>query len=78
MTPEEHQLIVEMFKQQTLYYAGLVEAMKSRGVLGNGDLEAFDALVSSSSRELLEEHVEEDYRRIATILGVQTGMLPLT
>jgi hypothetical protein len=78
MTPEEHQLIVEMFKQQALYYAGLVEALKSRGILSDGDLEAFDALVCSSSRERLEQIVEKDYRRAATILGVQTGMPSLT
>jgi hypothetical protein len=74
MSPQEHQLIIEMFKQQTLLYAGLLEALKSRGILGKGDLEAFDALVCSSSRELLERHVEAEYQSNATILGVTTGL----
>jgi hypothetical protein len=74
MTPEEHQLIVEMFKQQALYYAGLIQILKSRGILCKGDLEAFDALVSSSSRELLEQNVEAEYLSSAAILGVITGL----
>jgi hypothetical protein len=45
MTAEEHQLIIEMFKQQTLFYAGLVEILKSRDILEPGDLQAADALV---------------------------------
>src|SRR5277367_2937428 len=56
MTPEEHQLILEMLKQQRLLYAGLVELLKSRGIVSRGDLEAFDDLVSTSSREFLERN----------------------
>ena len=74
MTPEEHQLIIEMFKQQTLYYAGLVEVLKSRGILDRGDLQAFDDFVSAPSREALERNVEADYLSSATILGVTTGL----
>jgi hypothetical protein len=74
MTPDEHQLIIEMFKQQTMLYAGLVEALKSRGLLSRGDLEAFDALVSASSREALERNVEADYLSNAKILSVITGL----
>lgn len=73
MTPEEHRLIIEMFKQQTLFYAGLVEILQSRGVIDHGDLEAFDDVVSHTKRELLERHVEEDYVRFGTTLGV-TGL----
>jgi hypothetical protein len=75
MTPDEHQLIIEMFKQQTLLYAGLVEALKSQGLLGKGDLAAFDALVSASSREGLEQRLEAEYLSNAKILGVTTGLL---
>jgi hypothetical protein len=75
MTPEEHQLMIEMFKQQTLFYAGLVELLKSRGVIGPGDLQAFDALVSDTKRELLEQDVVERYRSTGTILGV-SGLPP--
>ncbi len=73
MTPAEHRLIVEMFKHQTLVYAGLIKLLQSREIVAEGDLFAFDALVSASSRELLEREVEDQYRGFATILGVQTG-----
>ena len=70
MSPEEHQLVLEMFKQQRVLYAGLVEALKSRDVLSRGDLQAFDALVSASSRELVEQNTKEDYLATAKTLGV--------
>lgn len=73
MTPDEHQLIIEMFKHLTVVYAGLVEALKSRGVLERGDLQAFDALVTASSRKLVEQNIDELYRSTAAILGV-TGL----
>jgi hypothetical protein len=76
MTPEEHQLVIEMFKRQTIIYAGLVKALQSRGILDEGDLHAFDALVSASSRQFLEQNVEEYYRSSAIILGVNTGLPP--
>lgn len=76
MTAEEHQLIIEMFKQQTLFYAGLVEILKSRDILEPGDLEAVDALVIEK-RDPIERHVVEDYRRIAATLGIRTGLPPL-
>jgi hypothetical protein len=76
MTAEEHQLSIEMFKQQTLFYAGLVEILKSRDILEPGDLQAADALVIAN-RDALERHAEEDYRRIAGTLRLQTGLPPL-
>ena len=78
MKPEEHRLIIEMFKQQTLIYAGLVKALQSRGMLDEGDLHAFNALVSASFRQSLEQNVEENYRSTAAILGVQTDLLDAT
>jgi hypothetical protein len=74
MTTDEHQLIIEMFKQQAVMYAGLLETLKSRDILDRGDLQAFDALVSASSRELLEQNVEAEYLSNAKILGVITGL----
>ncbi len=70
MTPAEHQLIVGMFKQQAMYYAGLVELLHSRGIVESGDLKAFDALVSGTKRELLERNVVEDYLESGRMLGV--------
>lgn len=74
MTTSEHRLIVEMLKNQILLYAGLVEILKSRGIVEKGDLDAFDELVSASHREFLEQNVEADYLRNAATLGVITGL----
>lgn len=75
MTSKEHQLVMEMFKQQALLYAVLIECLKSREVVGHDDLEAFDQLLCDDvqRRDAIENHVEEDYRRFAGILGV-TGL----
>jgi hypothetical protein len=63
-------VIVGMFKQQVMYYAGLVELLHSRGIVESGDLKAFDALVSGTKRELLERNVVEDYLESGKMLGV--------
>jgi hypothetical protein len=73
MTPQEHQLIIEMFIHQTLNYAALVEALKSRGVLDAGDLEAFDDVVSHTKRALLEQYIRDQYLAIGRDHGV-TGL----
>jgi hypothetical protein len=73
MTQQEHQLVIEMFKQQAMYYAGLVELLASRGIIDPGDLEAFDDVVSHTKRELLERNVLEDYLESGRRLGV-TGL----
>lgn len=78
MTASEHRLVLEMFKQQALFYGGLVELLKSRGLLERGDLKAFDSLVSDSSRELLEKNVLEDYLKTARVLGVKLDESALT
>lgn len=70
MTQEEHKLVIEMFKQQALYYAGLVEILKSRDVIYEGDLGAFDDVVSRTKCELVERSVEECYLRCGIALGV--------
>ena len=49
---------------------GLVAALNSRDVLDRGDLEAFDALVSASSRQVVEEHTKAEYLAHAKTLGV--------
>jgi hypothetical protein len=74
MTPDEHQLIIEMFKQQAVLYTGLLQVLKSRDILDRSDLQAFDALVSASSREALDQYVEAEYLSNAKILGVTTGL----
>ncbi|MGC1362233.1 MAG: hypothetical protein WA826_13740 [Silvibacterium sp.] len=68
-------MMIEMFKQQALFYAGLIELLKSRDLIGRGDLQAWDALVSVSSRETVERNIEESYRSTGKILGVN-GLPP--
>jgi hypothetical protein len=70
MTIAEHQLMIEMFKQQAMYYAGLLELLRSRGVIEFGDLERFDEWISHTKREPLERIVVEDYLAHAKTLGV--------
>ena len=70
MTTAEHQLIIEMFKEQAVRYAGLLQSLKSAGILERGDLQAFDALVSASSQQLLEENTKAEYLAHAKTLGV--------
>ena len=70
MTPEEHQLIIEMFKRQVMLYLGLVELLRSRGLLDKGDLRAFDSIVSPLWRETAEANIEADYLAAAAMLGV--------
>ena len=74
MTQAEHRLVVEMFKNQALLYAGLIEILKSRDIVGQGDLDAFDELVSASLRQSLERNVEAEYQANAKVLGVITGL----
>ena len=73
MTPKEHRLVIEMFKQQALYYADLIELLRSRGVIEAGDLERFDAWISHTKREPLEQTVVENYLTTGRNLGV-TGL----
>ncbi len=70
MTTAEHQLVLEMFKEQALLYAGLIKALQSRGILDAGDLQAFDALVSASFREPVEQNTKAAYLTAAKMLGV--------
>ena len=73
MTSEEHQLIIGMFKQQAMYYAGLLELLRSRGMIEAGDLERFDEWTAHTKREPLERIVVEDYLESGRRLGV-TGL----
>jgi hypothetical protein len=76
MTPAEHRLLVEMFKQQRMVFVTLVETLKSQGIVQDGDLLAYDALVNEneSHRDELEAQVEAEYQGFAKVLGVQTGL----
>lgn len=76
MTNREHQLVIEMFKHQTLVFATLIETLKSQGIVQNGDLAAYDQLLSQDEnlRNVLEKQVEDQYRDMARILGVNVAL----
>ena len=76
MTKDEHRLIVSMLKNQTMLYAGLLEILKSRGIVEGDDLLAFDAAISPSRRKSVEQSVEAEYLSTAAICGVKTGLPP--
>lgn len=76
MTNREHQLVIEMFKHQTLVFATLIETLKSQGIVQNGDLAAYDQLLSQDEnlRNVLEKQVEDQYCDMARILGVNVAL----
>lgn len=65
-----------MFKHQTLVFATLIETLKSQGIVQNGDLAAYDQLLSQDEnlRNVLEKQVEDQYRDMARILGVNVAL----
>jgi hypothetical protein len=74
MTREEHQLMIEMFHQQDMLMAALVEALKSKEVLDQGDIAAYDALIAGRGDEVrtrLRSRVEESYQEAALFHGVR-------
>jgi hypothetical protein len=72
MTPEEHQLIIEMLKEQRVVYAALVEVLKSRDIMQDKDLEAANSLLDQSGKTvILEKQIEDSYSKFAKILGVK-------
>ncbi len=69
MTTQEHQVMIEMFQQQAMLYAGLVEILKSRDVIHRTDLVTFDTLVCTN-RELVEPNIRDRYLESCRVLGV--------
>jgi hypothetical protein len=79
MTPNEHQMLITLFQHQTFVIKSLIEVLKSQGLVKEGDLAAYDALLEANDkvRSALVLQVEEDYREAASIHGVITGLPPL-
>jgi hypothetical protein len=79
MTPKEHSLLIFMFALQLKHFNALIEILKSRGVLDEDDLKAFDALVWEQERGRPEgglvDAAKAQYDLFAKALGVQTGLL---
>ena len=77
MTESEHRLMIEMFKQQMTAYSALVEILKSRGLVQEGDLDAYTEILSRSGKlALIQDHVEAAYQEFAKELEVDTGIGP--
>ena len=68
--------MIAMFQRQTFVVKSLIEVLKSQGLVKEGDLAAYDALLCSNDkfRSRLEAQVEEDYQATAEAFGVRTGI----
>jgi hypothetical protein len=72
MTSKEHTLIVHMFARQTILIKSILEMLKSRDVLEDDDVAAFEALVRETEhqdREILHATVNQ-YTKYAEGLGL--------
>jgi hypothetical protein len=76
MSPNEHKLMVYMFVRETMLLKAFVEILRSRNILQDGDVEAFEELVRSqefSNREIFAS-VAEQYRAFARELGLEQNL----
>jgi len=76
MTENEHQLIIQMFTQQTRMISTLLDVLANRGVIQKDDLDAYDALQAETEPALAKEigrDVGLIYRGYAKAFGVQIG-----
>jgi hypothetical protein len=78
MTANEHKLMVFMFTRQTMLLKSFAEILRSRGVVEQGDIEAFEALVRQQEivdHELFHAVVDQ-YSAFARDLGLQGDLPP--
>jgi hypothetical protein len=77
MSPNEHRLMVFMFARQIILIQSFIEILRSRDILQEGDIEAFEALVRSqeASDHDVRVSVASQYQEIARQLGIE-GNLP--
>jgi hypothetical protein len=76
MTPEEHQLVVCMLQQQHLAFVALVENLKERRLLAEGDLERSGLTLDPQRKQQEMDGVEKAYRVFAEALGVVVPEFP--
>ena len=76
MTAKEHNLMIHMFTDQALAIKALIEILKTREVIEDGDFLAFASLVSQSRtlRSSVEDQVGADYLAAAKVLDITTGL----
>ena len=77
MTPNEHKLMVHIFARQTMLIKSIIEMLKSRDVLQDDDVDAFEALVRETEHQDLAifHAVANQYTTYAEGLGLG-GDLP--
>lgn len=77
MSPNEHKLMVYMFAREAMLIQALFEVLRSRDLLEQGDVEAFESLVHSYEKidNDMWASVAEQYQTFAKVLGLE-GNLP--
>jgi len=78
MTKKEHRLMVFMFARQNMLISALIEILRSRGVMHDGDVEAYEALIRSEEGENLEHFhaVVNQYQAYGQLLGIEDLLPP--
>ncbi len=75
MTPDEHRLMVFMFSRQTLLINALVEMLKSRDILQDDDVHAFESLARQTKQDMkIFNGVVSQYSRYAKELGLEDDL----
>jgi hypothetical protein len=77
MTDKEHALIMMMFTRQTMYIQMLLDMLKSRGVIQEDDIPAFDSAVINDPDSVDALHrVTGQYQSFAKQLGMELPKFP--
>jgi hypothetical protein len=76
MTPEEHGLMIGILVRQLQLTKSVLEILYSRGLIEEGDVAAFLALVQSEPQDnaALVDAAHQLYHEAAKHLGVATGL----
>jgi hypothetical protein len=78
MTREEHLLILTMLTRQQMLIKVILDLLRSREIVSDDDLAAFDFAVrqDAASNLVLLRQVKVVYLRVAEEAGVDTGLAP--
>ena len=77
MTDKEHALMMMMFTRQTMYIQMLLDMLKSRDVIEDSDIPAFDsAVIHDPKNSSAYQRVDESYRRFAASIRLELPKLP--
>jgi len=77
MTPEEHQFLLFLFARQNNLVNVLYEALRARGVLQQGDLDAYASYARLENPEQMLDWLRRSwaaYQATAASLGITTGL----